>query len=68
VVQQQGREGAKGHPTLAGSYLAACAFLAALFRESPVGVKVEVAGLSAKDLALLEKAAWQACKAPARKE
>jgi hypothetical protein len=29
---------------------------------------VEVPGLSAKDRALLEKAAWQACKAPAGKE
>jgi hypothetical protein len=34
----------RSHPTLAGSYLAACAFLPALFRESPVGVEVLGAG------------------------
>src|SRR5262249_39046985 len=55
----------RSHPTPAGSYLAACAFLAVLFRESPVGVEGEVAGLSAKDLALLQKVAWQACNSPA---
>ena len=32
------------HPTLAGSYLAACVFLAVLFHESPVGVGGEPAG------------------------
>jgi hypothetical protein len=54
----------QSHPTLAGSYLAACVFLAVLFGESPVGVAAEVAGLSGKDLALLQQAAWQACQAP----
>jgi hypothetical protein len=48
------------HPTLAGSYLAACVFLAALFKENPVGIESEIAGLSAKDLSLLQKTAWQA--------
>ena len=52
----------ESHPTLAGSYLAACVFLAVLFKESPVGVDAEVAGLDEKDLALLRKAAWQECK------
>jgi len=52
----------KSHPTLAGSYLAACVFLAVLFKENPVGVDGEIHGLSAKDLALLQKAAWEACK------
>src|SRR5262249_51657578 len=54
------------HPTLAGSYLAACVFLAVLFRESPVGVDAEVAGLSETDLALLQKAARQECKPATR--
>jgi hypothetical protein len=57
----------QSHPTLAGSYLAACVFLAVLFQESPVGIADEVAGLGEKDLALLQKAAWQECR-PARRE
>jgi hypothetical protein len=52
----------QSHPTLAGSYLAACAFLAVLFGESPVGIPGEVAGLSEEDLALLQKTARQACQ------
>jgi hypothetical protein len=55
----------QSHPTLAGSYLAACVFLAALFGESPVGLGGELDGLSEKDLALLEKVAWQACSSTA---
>lgn len=50
----------QSHPTMAGSYLAACVFLAALFRKSPIGVEVEVPGLSAGDRATLQDAAWQA--------
>jgi hypothetical protein len=57
----------QSHPTLAGSYLAACVFLAVLFRESPVGADAEVAGLSEKDLALLQKAAWQECQPTTRR-
>jgi hypothetical protein len=49
----------QSHPTLAGSYLAACVFLAVLNEESPVGIASEVAGLSEKDVALLQKVAWQ---------
>jgi hypothetical protein len=49
----------QSHPTLAGSYLAACVFLAVLFRENPVGINCKVAGLSENDLARLQKAAWQ---------
>ena len=52
----------QSHPTLAGSYLAACVFLAVLFGESPVGIDGEVAGLSEEDLTLLQQAAWQACQ------
>jgi hypothetical protein len=51
----------QSHPTLAGSYLAACVFLAVLFRESPVGIETGLAGLAGKDLALLQEAAWQEC-------
>jgi hypothetical protein len=57
----------QSHPTPAGSYLAACVFLAVLYRENPVGVDAEVAGLSEKDLALLQKAAWQECKPATRR-
>lgn len=52
----------QSHPSLAGSYLAACVFLAVLFKENPVGTGVEVAGLDPKDAVLLQKAAWQACR------
>ena len=58
----------QSHPTLAGSYLAACVFLAVLFGESPVGLGGEVGGLSEKDLALLEKVAWQTCSSTARRD
>lgn len=57
----------QSHPSLAGSYLAACVFLAMLFNESPVGIPGEVAGLSAKDLALLQKVAWQTCSSKGRR-
>lgn len=53
----------QSHPTLAGSYLAACVFFAVLLKESPVGISVEVPGLDAKDLLLLQKAAWQGWRA-----
>jgi hypothetical protein len=57
----------QSHPTLAGSYLAACIFLAVLFGESPVGLAGEVDGLSEKDLALLEMVAWQSCSSTGRR-
>jgi hypothetical protein len=56
----------QSHPSLAGSYLAACVFLAVLFQESPVGVATELAGLGAQDLARLQKAAWQECQRSTR--
>ena len=58
----------QSHPTLAGSYLTACVFLVVLFGESPVGLGGEVDGLSAKDLALLQKVAWQTCSSTARRD
>ncbi len=53
----------QSHPTLAGSYLAACVFLAALFHESPVGIDSEIKGLEKQDLLLLQEAAWEAYQA-----
>ena len=50
----------QSHPTLAGSYLAACVFLGTLFQQSPVGLGG--AGLNKKDRVLLQKAAWQSRK------
>jgi len=52
----------QSHPTLAGSYLAACVFFTVLFKESPVGIDAEIAGLTAKDRAPLQKAAWEECE------
>lgn len=46
------------HPTLAGSYLAACVFFARLFSSSPIGLDIgPVRGLSAIDLLSLQQAA-----------
>ena len=50
------------HPTLAGSYLAACVFFAVMFQESPVGASLSPTGLSESDESLLQKFAWQQCK------
>ncbi|MFN0120055.1 MAG: SGNH/GDSL hydrolase family protein [Blastocatellia bacterium] len=48
------------HPTLAGSYLAACVFFAALFGRNPVGTASELKGLAPADIAALQTAAWAA--------
>jgi hypothetical protein len=48
----------KSHPTLAGSYLAACVFLAVLVRENPVGLAGPT-GLELGDVEDLQKAAWE---------
>lgn len=55
----------QSHPAAAGSYLAACVFLAALFNENPVGIDVEVPGLSADYRATLQAAAWGAWESAA---
>ena len=52
----------QSHPTAAGSYLAACIFLAVLFRRSPVGIDADVSGLNEEERVLLQKFAWQECK------
>ena len=50
------------HPSLAGSYLAACVFLETLFGQRPKGVDAELAakGLSADDQVILQRAATDA--------
>jgi hypothetical protein len=45
------------HPTLAGTYLAACTFYAALHGETPVG-GTYTAGLSDEDASFLQQVAW----------
>jgi hypothetical protein len=45
------------HPTLEGTYLAACTFYAALFGESPVG-QPYTAGLDGTIARTLQLAAW----------
>jgi hypothetical protein len=52
----------QSHPTLAGSYLAACVFVAVLFSENPVGVETGVRGLTSNEQLLLQKTAWQVSK------
>ncbi len=49
----------QSHPTLAGSYLAACVFLVVLCGLNPVGIKTGHSGLSDQDAILLQSAAWQ---------
>jgi hypothetical protein len=46
----------QSHPTLAGSYLAACAFLITLFGKSPPEIEYVPKGLSADDAQRLRKA------------
>ena len=53
----------QSHPTLAGSYLAACVFFAVLFGESPVGAEAP-AGLKAGEAIVLQGAAWEVSKSP----
>jgi hypothetical protein len=56
----------QSHPTLAGSYLAACVFFAVLYKENPVGV--DVADVSEEERTQLQKTAWQECKSIAREK
>jgi hypothetical protein len=46
------------HPTLAGSYLAACVFYGVLFEESPVEIETELRGVETQDRLALQKTAW----------
>jgi hypothetical protein len=50
----------KSHPTLAGSYLAACVFFAVFFAESPLGIASDLKGVTQAEAELLQKSAWAA--------
>lgn len=52
----------KRHPTMAGTYLAACTVYASLFGKSPVGLNY-TAGLPAEEAAFLQTVAWETVKA-----
>ena len=54
----------QSHPTLAGSYLAACVFLAVLLKRNPVGVESGPTSLDKQDMAMLQAAAWQHSSKP----
>jgi hypothetical protein len=46
------------HPSIAGTYLAACMFYATFYQQSPVGLTY-TAGLSHEDAAILQHVAWE---------
>jgi hypothetical protein len=50
------------HPTPAGSYLAACVFLAAMVDEDPVGIGDDGTGVSETDLLLLQRVASESLR------
>jgi hypothetical protein len=50
------------HPTIAGSFLAACVFFGVLFKEEPAEIRIEIPGLNNPAQAMLEKTAWETCK------
>ena len=49
----------QSHPTLAGTYLAACVFLATLLNANPCGIDSGPAGLDQQDRAALQRTAWK---------
>ncbi len=51
----------QSHPSLAGSYFAACVFLAALLKINPVGLVAGNEGLMVRDRTILQTAAWRQC-------
>ncbi len=50
------------HPTLAGSYLAACAFYGTLFDGDPMKLETDVGNLTVEERRLLQRIAKVACK------
>ena len=52
----------KSHPSLAGSYLAACVFFAVLFGESSVGIASDLKALPQAEAEQLQKTAWATVK------
>lgn len=51
------------HPSIAGTYLAACTFYAALYGKSPVGNHYVIDGLDEKDAKFLQTIAWNTVQA-----
>jgi hypothetical protein len=49
----------QSHPTPAGSYLAACVFLAVLFKANPIGIDTGPVGLDPQDRKGLQSAVWK---------
>jgi hypothetical protein len=49
----------QSHPTLAGSYLAACVFLAALLKVNPIGIESGPEKLDPPDRLTLQRVAWK---------
>jgi hypothetical protein len=49
----------QSHPSLAGSYFAACVFLATLLKINPVGIEAGGKGLDESERKLLQNAAWK---------
>ncbi len=52
----------KSHPSLAGSYLAACVFFTVLFHESSVGIASDLKALPQAEAEQLQKTAWATVK------
>ncbi len=57
----------KRHPSVAGTYLAACTVLASVYKVNPIGLKYN-AGLSADVAAHLQQVAWETAQAFHAKE
>jgi hypothetical protein len=51
----------QSHPSIAGTYFAACVFLAALLKINPVGLVAGGDGLNDRDRKILQTAAWKHC-------
>ena len=49
----------ESHPTAAGSYLAACVFLAVLLKEDPRGLEAGPDALTKQEMARLQNVAWK---------
>lgn len=52
----------QSHPSLAGSYFAACVFLVALLKINPIGIKAGGAGLEDSDRKVLQSVVWKQCR------
>ena len=52
----------QSHPSLAGSFLAACVFLGALLKINPVGIESGGPGFQQSERRALQGAAWKACR------